>query len=272
MLKGHVRSSSKPKPLRPPASCYDHLQAATTTKRTAGAIHHGSPRALLCLTPPARKPLSPCQVVGLQGTDPYRADADVADIAEVVEYTVTVDMDAVVGVIVGRGDGELATDRIVPGRRRRAAQAVLDLADAGAGIESRDGHGHVAVAPAGGSVVCRCRVGGVDLDRAGAGRAHVTDVVQGAVLVVVDTVVGVVGRGGHDERVSARVEPGGRTSQAVLGLGHTGAAEVEAVRVTVTALFFQAVGALSVTVGLVVSMRTVQVPVSLELPRLSRAR
>ena len=45
----------------------------------------------------------------------------------------------------------------------------------------------------------------------------------------------------------------------------------EGLRVTVTALLLQPAGALSVTVGTVVSMLTVQVPVELTLPALSRA-
>ena len=45
-----------------------------------------------------------------------------------------------------------------------------------------------------------------------------------------------------------------------------------AVTVTVTSVLLQVVGALSETVGPLVSMRTVQVPVSLARPLLSRAR
>ena len=44
------------------------------------------------------------------------------------------------------------------------------------------------------------------------------------------------------------------------------------VSVTVWSVFCQVVGALSVVVGLVVSMRTAQLPVLLALPALSRAR
>ena len=156
----------------------------------------------------------------VRGVDLDRAAASVADVTDVVEGAVLVGVDAVVGVIGGGGDGELVIDGVDPGGR--TGQTILGLLDAEAAVGRAQGDGDVTVVPGRVGVVGHGRVGGVDLDRAGAGRAYVTGVVEGLVFVVVCAVVGVICGGRDGELVVGRVGPVGGAGQTILGLLDTG--------------------------------------------------